>query len=82
MPRTHKRRPTNPHARAQGIRLLRGKVLASFLKCIGFIIPLMDAMYANYYTREVRAATCACCAAVLWLLRCRLRAQWYVSCAP
>lgn len=37
----------------KGIRLLRGKVLASFLKCIGFIIPLMDAMYANYYTREV-----------------------------
>ena len=23
------------------------------LQCIGFIIPLMDAMYANYYTREV-----------------------------
>lgn len=22
-------------------------------QCIGFIIPLMDAMYANYYTREV-----------------------------
>jgi splicing factor 3B subunit 1 len=37
----------------KGIRLLRGKVLAAFLKCIGFIIPLMDAMYANYYTREV-----------------------------
>lgn len=31
----------------------RGKVLAAFLKSIGFIIPLMDAMYANYYTREV-----------------------------
>lgn len=37
----------------KGIRLLRGKVLAAFLKSIGFIIPLMDAMYANYYTREV-----------------------------
>ncbi|KAL4858600.1 Splicing factor 3B subunit 1 [Chlorella vulgaris] len=37
----------------KGIRLLRGKVLAAFLKAIGFIIPLMDAMYANYYTREV-----------------------------
>ena len=31
----------------------RGKGLAAFLKAIGFIIPLMDAMYANYYTREV-----------------------------
>ena len=29
------------------------KSLAAFLKAIGFIIPLMDAMYANYYTREV-----------------------------
>lgn len=28
-------------------------MLAAFLKSIGFIIPLMDAMYANYYTREV-----------------------------
>ncbi|RMZ55389.1 hypothetical protein APUTEX25_003513 [Auxenochlorella protothecoides] len=37
----------------KGIRLLRGKVLAAYLKAIGFIIPLMDAMYANYYTREV-----------------------------
>eukprot|EP00889_Picochlorum_renovo_P001753 jgi/Picre1/28783/NNA_004180.t1 len=36
----------------KGVRLLRGKVLAAFLKAIGFIIPLMDAMYANYYTRE------------------------------
>ena len=23
------------------------------VQCIGFIIPLMDSMYANYYTREV-----------------------------
>jgi splicing factor 3B subunit 1 len=37
----------------KGVKLLRGKVLASFLKAIGYIIPLMDAMYANYYTREV-----------------------------
>ena len=37
----------------KGVRLLRGKVLAAFLKAIGYIIPLMDAMYANYYTREV-----------------------------
>jgi hypothetical protein len=39
-----------PH---QASGLCRGKVLAAFLKSIGFIIPLMDAMYANYYTREV-----------------------------
>ena len=36
-----------------GIRQHRGKGLAAFLKAIGFIIPLMDATYANYYTREV-----------------------------
>ena len=40
-------------AAVEGIRAHRGKVLAAFLKAIGFIIPLMDAMYANYYTREV-----------------------------
>jgi len=34
-------------------RQLRGKVLAAFLKCIGHIIPLMDAEHAYYYTREV-----------------------------
>ncbi|CAM9289926.1 unnamed protein product [Chrysoparadoxa australica] len=37
----------------KGIRTHRGKGLAAFLKAIGFIIPLMDAAYANYYTREV-----------------------------
>ncbi|CAI5509262.1 unnamed protein product [Closterium sp. Naga37s-1] len=37
----------------KGIRSHRGKVLAAFLKEIGFVIPLMDAMYASYYTREV-----------------------------
>lgn len=37
----------------KGIRAHRGKVLAAFLKAIGFIIPLMDAVYASYYTREV-----------------------------
>jgi len=37
----------------KGISQHRGKVLAAFLKAIGFIIPLMDAMYASYYTREV-----------------------------
>ncbi|KAI5683523.1 hypothetical protein M9H77_04751 [Catharanthus roseus] len=36
-----------------GIRSHRGKVLAAFLKAIGFIIPLMDAIYASYYTKEV-----------------------------
>jgi hypothetical protein len=34
-------------------RSLRGKVLAAFLKCIGHIIPLMDAEHAYYYTKEV-----------------------------
>ncbi|CAM9498712.1 unnamed protein product [Ectocarpus sp. 6 AP-2014] len=37
----------------KGIRTHRGKGLAAFLKAIGFVIPLMDATYANYYTREV-----------------------------
>ena len=37
----------------KGIRQHRGKGLAAFLKAIGYIIPLMDANYANYYTREV-----------------------------
>ncbi|GAB2293651.1 Splicing factor 3B subunit 1 [Dionaea muscipula] len=37
----------------KGIRSHRGKVLAAFLKSIGFIIPLMDAIYASYYTKEV-----------------------------
>ena len=37
----------------KGIRTHRGKGLAAFLKAIGYVIPLMDAEYANYYTREV-----------------------------
>ncbi|GKC18810.1 putative splicing factor 3B subunit 1 [Tanacetum coccineum] len=37
----------------KGVRSHRGKVLAAFLKAIGFIIPLMDADYASYYTKEV-----------------------------
>jgi splicing factor 3B subunit 1 len=37
----------------KGIRSHRGKVLAAFLKAIGFVIPLMDALYASYYTKEV-----------------------------
>ena len=36
-----------------GIRQHRGKGLAAFLKAIGYIIPLMDAEYASYYTKEV-----------------------------
>jgi len=36
-----------------GMRKHRGKGLASFLKAIGYIIPLMDAEYASYYTKEV-----------------------------
>ena len=44
----------------KGVRLLRGKALAAYLKAIGNIIPLMDATYANYYTREVRGVLCFC----------------------
>lgn len=36
-----------------GIREHRGKGLAAFLKAIGFIIPLMDAENASYYTAQV-----------------------------
>eukprot|EP00727_Mastigamoeba_balamuthi_P003128 m51a1_g12812 putative splicing factor 3b subunit 1 isoform x1 (736) ;mRNA; f:73-3340 len=36
-----------------GIREHSGKSLAAFLKAIGFIIPLMDAENASYYTKEV-----------------------------
>jgi len=35
----------------KGIRLLKGKVLAAYLKAIGHVIPLMDAYYAKYYTQ-------------------------------
>lgn len=37
----------------KGIRMHRGKGLAAFLKAIGYLIPLMDAEYASYYTAEV-----------------------------
>jgi len=37
----------------KGIRQHRGKGLAAFLKAIGYLIPLMDGEYADYYTREV-----------------------------
>lgn len=36
-----------------GTRTHTGKVLAAFLKAIGFLIPLMDASNASYYSREV-----------------------------
>jgi splicing factor 3B subunit 1 len=36
-----------------GIKKHRGKGLAAFLKAIGYIIPLMDVHYANFYTKEV-----------------------------
>ncbi|KAF3906751.1 hypothetical protein AA313_de0203663 [Arthrobotrys entomopaga] len=36
-----------------GARKQRGKGLAGFLKAVGYIIPLMDEEYANYYTRQV-----------------------------
>ncbi|SCV02476.1 LAME_0H01398g1_1 [Lachancea meyersii CBS 8951] len=37
----------------RGIRTHRGKSLASFLRALGFLISLMDAEYAGYYTQEV-----------------------------
>lgn len=36
-----------------GARKQRGKGLAGFLKAVGYIIPLMDEEYANYYTGEI-----------------------------
>jgi len=36
-----------------GARRQRGKSLASFLKAVGYIIPLMDEEYSNYYTGQV-----------------------------
>ncbi|XP_049850593.1 LOW QUALITY PROTEIN: splicing factor 3B subunit 1-like [Schistocerca gregaria] len=36
-----------------GIRQTHGKVLAAFLKAIGYLVPLMDAEHANYYSKEV-----------------------------
>merc|ERR1711972_741993 len=37
----------------EGIRKHRGKVLAAFLKAIGYIVPLMDNNAQKYYTKEV-----------------------------
>lgn len=39
------------YAKSLSVSLSQG--LAAFLKAIGYLIPLMDAEYANYYTREV-----------------------------
>ncbi|KAF2266074.1 ARM repeat-containing protein [Lojkania enalia] len=36
-----------------GARRQRGKSLASFLKAIGYIIPLMDEEYSNYFTSQI-----------------------------
>ncbi|KAF2805971.1 ARM repeat-containing protein [Mytilinidion resinicola] len=36
-----------------GARRQRGKSLTSFLKAVGYLIPLMDGEYANYYTTQI-----------------------------
>ncbi|KAH5083327.1 hypothetical protein HBI52_004210 [Parastagonospora nodorum] len=36
-----------------GARRQRGKALAAFLKAVGYVIPLMDEEYSNYYTSQV-----------------------------
>jgi splicing factor 3B subunit 1 len=36
-----------------GARKQRGKGLAGFLKAVGYIIPLMDEEYGNYYTSQI-----------------------------
>jgi splicing factor 3B subunit 1 len=36
-----------------GARKQRGKGLAGFLKAVGYIIPLMDEEFANYYTTQI-----------------------------
>ena len=37
----------------QGAQEHRGKALSAFIKSIGFLIPLMDAEQAGFYTREI-----------------------------
>ncbi|KAG5519718.1 hypothetical protein PMAC_001875 [Pneumocystis sp. 'macacae'] len=37
----------------KGVQKYRGKGLAAFLKATGYIIPLMDAEYANHYTTQI-----------------------------
>ncbi|GAM88515.1 hypothetical protein ANO11243_065480 [Dothideomycetidae sp. 11243] len=41
------------HPLWQGARKQRGKSLAAFLKAVGFLIPLMDEEYANYYVSQI-----------------------------
>ncbi|PSK60519.1 splicing factor 3B subunit 1 [Elsinoe australis] len=41
------------HPLWQGARKQRGKGLAAFLKAVGFLIPLMDEEYANYYVSQI-----------------------------
>ncbi|KAF2088187.1 ARM repeat-containing protein [Saccharata proteae CBS 121410] len=36
-----------------GARKQRGKGLAGFLKAVGYVIPLMDEEFANYYTGQI-----------------------------
>lgn len=36
-----------------GARRQRGKALAAFLKAVGYLIPLMDEEYSNYYTGQI-----------------------------
>lgn len=36
-----------------GAKKQRGKGLTGFLKAVGYVIPLMDEEYANYYTNQV-----------------------------
>ncbi|KAL1583797.1 hypothetical protein WHR41_07164 [Cladosporium halotolerans] len=36
-----------------GARKQRGKGLAGYLKAVGYIIPLMDEEYSNYYTSQI-----------------------------
>lgn len=36
-----------------GVRQLRGKILAAYIKALGFIIPLMEDSHASYHAREL-----------------------------
>ena len=37
----------------QDIKLLKGKVLAAYLKAVGHIIPLMEDKFARFFTEEL-----------------------------
>ncbi|KAK5172257.1 U2 snRNP component prp10 [Saxophila tyrrhenica] len=41
------------HSLWTGARKQRGKGLAGFLKAVGYIIPLMDEEYSNYFTSQI-----------------------------